>query len=218
MSNPLIRFVVTGFALAVAMFASTAAHAQHTMPGSMSETFKKSCTSQIPNLPVAVDRGFLIGTTTAPAYLVGLSHATGQATCADYTWIKGWFGFFGLVTPFAGWPAITTSAWDCNHSTVDYGVYVKWGASWTYLGGGLLYGKLVNGVCTHAAANFPQQAGSVDSVFMPNSSVPWVFAPTEFRVATRVWNHDDPTIGHPGNVCGGNVNCWWLGMYTFAGN
>jgi hypothetical protein len=54
---------------------------------------------------------------------------------------------FHAVRPGVGGPSITSSAFDCNHSTIEYAVYIGFGNSWRYWGGGLMFGKRSNGTC-----------------------------------------------------------------------
>ena len=131
-----------------------------------------------------------------------------QSECANF----GWAGFsvrtgpFTVTPTFSG-PNINTSAWDCNHSSVTYGLY-RWNRVtnlWSFVGGGVMYGNLAGGVCGHSVNNFPSQASwgrdSLTSYSTPNIS--------RFRIAVQSWSHNDTNIGHPGNLCADRVDCLW---------
>jgi hypothetical protein len=176
------------------------------------EALLRSCASAIPGLPINVDMGYGAG---FPLEVIAPSFAVGNENCFDFTWIGGWFWFTMLFDPEWGGPPITSSAFDCNHSTIEYAVYLGSGNSWQYWGGGLMYGKRSNGTCMYSASNPPQQPGN-DTIGYANPAFFWQPAYTEFRVAVRSWSHNDPRFGHPGNLCSG-LSCYWPTKLLLSG-
>jgi hypothetical protein len=127
-----------------------------------------------------------------------------QSVCWNFGWaeINAPAAPFTVIPEFAG-PNITSSGWDCNHSTVFYGIYgqTSWG-QWVYLRGGLMYGNLANGACGHAVSNFPSQAS-----WARNQWTQW--GGGKFRIGMASWSHDDPAIGHHNDFCADPKNCYW---------
>jgi hypothetical protein len=212
--NTLSRFrsvcLIIAAAVVVWRITGPSSAVAHTMPGAGDDPLRSSCVSQIPSLPIDVDVGYAYG---FPLEITAPSVSNGQQTCRDFTWIGGFFYFFGDFDPEWGATPITSSAWDCNHSSIEYAVYTGYDSSWRYWGGGLMYGKLSDGKCTYSVTNFPQQPGS-NTIDLSNGALLPIY--TEFRVAIRSWSHNDRSFGHPGNLCSGS-NCYWPTKLLFIG-
>lgn len=162
---------------------------------------RESCTARLDEL--SVDAEIAAGSTLAEVSVE--SHALGALDCADFAWVRGFVEGAALIEP--GWSGPDReTAWDCNHSSLEYGVYRRLSGDWEYVGGGLAYGKLDRGSCLHSVDNFPVQAGS-DSVLVHAANAAET-APTEVRVALRAWTHNDPDYGHTGEDCD-SPNCFW---------
>lgn len=200
-----MRKTVLTLAISGVLLHVSTARAQHEMPGSGGVALRSSCAAQMNNLPVDVDLPYSFGW---PQVVTAPSFASGEQSCLDFTWVRKFFYYQNLIDPEFGGPAITNSGWDCNHSSVEYGVYRRVGSTWSYVGGGLMYGALKNGQCTYSVSNFPQQPGT-DTVFPLNvCGNPGFPCWTEIRVGIRTWSHNDRALGHPGNQCSG-TSCWW---------
>lgn len=142
--------------------------------------------------------------------------------CAWFTW----YGRPLLSRPnnnvFVGYngPDRSSSAWDCSHTVVVYGVFKRFGsAAWQLVAMGFVHGKLENGQCTHsysAAQHF------LSLTWLRNGeagNAPWVsvYGGTpqgnqnqqvgEIRVATYTWVHND-SMHPPSNVCRSD-NCYF---------
>ncbi len=189
-----IALSVVGTALAAA---PAAADPHHPLSG---EELLESCAGEM-NSSLPVDVTLPSGSSST---LVGSYNNSGQSAC----WNFGWAEFdapaaaFTVAPEFAG-PNINSSAWDCNHSLVTYGIYGQTSSGqWVYLRGGLMYGKLSNGVCGYDVNNFPSQAS-----WGANSWKQW--GGGKFRIGTRSWSHDDPQLGHHHDSCDDLANCVW---------
>jgi hypothetical protein len=162
---------------------------------------RASCASRLNDL--AVDAEIAPGENHAEIAVE--SHAVGDADCADFAWIRGFAPGAALIEPAWGGPDRETE-WDCNHSSLEYGVYRRGGGDWQYVGGGLAYGNLDDGSCGYSVDNFPEQYGS-DSVLVQGDPAVEI-EPIEVRVAVRAWTHNDPAYGHSGNDCA-SMSCYW---------
>jgi hypothetical protein len=162
---------------------------------------RESCTAHLDEL--TVDAEIAAGSVHAEVSVE--SHAVGALDCADYAWVRAYVGGAALIEPGWGGPDRAT-AWDCNHSSLEYGVYRRLSGGWEYVGGALAFGKLEGDSCHHSVKNFPAQPGS-DSVFVQAASADSTTG-TEVRVAVRAWTHNDPDYGHTGDECD-TPNCFW---------
>jgi len=195
--GPVIASVAAA-ALMTAPAAPASAHDPH--HPETGEELLASCADELDRgLPVDVNlpRG-------ASALDIPSFNDAAQSQC----WNFGWAEYYEpdtipfTVAPAWAGPNINFTAWDCNHSSIHYGIYgqTSWG-QWVYLRGGLMYGKLVGGVCRYSVSNFPAQPWGQDS---------WrQWAGGRFRIGLRSWNHDDPALGHTHDLCPDPVNCVW---------
>ncbi|WP_159397900.1 hypothetical protein [Sorangium cellulosum] len=133
-----------------------------------------------------------------------------ESACAGYTWIK----FFNTSNDKVMRPQyglnVNSSAWDCNHTALTWGLYMRvmasWGqvTPWTFVNGGNMFGSLVSGTCTYDPENIPHGAGGTSSNVISSSVFgTWI----EYRLAVKAWQHDDVAFGHPGTWCGGLPQC-----------
>jgi hypothetical protein len=164
------------------------------------EELLQQCASQMADLPVDVTLPSASSSTLVPSFQV-----TGEEfACWSFGWaeIDAPSAPLTVIPEFAG-PNITSSGWDCNHSSFFYGIYGQTSiGTWVYLRGGLGYGKLANGQCGHDVNNPPSQASWGD-----NSQRQW--GGGKFRIGVQSWNHNDPNFGHPNPLCGTATNCYW---------
>lgn len=200
-----VKFVVVQ-ALVLAVPMLCLAREAHAHSVDMSD-LPEGCLSQLRSgtLPIHNDFGTLSWHDST--YAVSGHNVSG---CAGYTWIK----FYNtsndkVMRPKYG-ENVNSSAWDCNHTALTWGLYARvmaaWGqvTPWDFVNGGNMYGNLVSGTCTYDPENFPHGAGStsgnVISSFAPGT---WI----EYRLAVKAWQHDDVDLGHPGTWCGGLSEC-----------
>lgn len=164
----------------------------------------EGCLASVRNgsLPVDEQLGIVSGDVrvTLPGYT--------DEGCLGYTWAE-FYGLFDrtrIIKPSYG-INVSTSEWDCNHTSLTFGVYKKVtiplpiGGSlttWTFVGGGQMYGLLVNGTCTYDPENFPHGLGTKTLTLTTGGT---------YRVATKSWQHDDVDLGHPGTACDGEDMC-----------
>ena len=196
------RFVVLTLALAgLALATPAAAHPgddpHHPVTG---EELLESCAAEMANLPVdVVLPGAGNHSTLIPSF-----HDGNQSQCWNFGWAEydAPAAVFTVTPEFAG-PNITSNGWDCNHSSLYYGIYgqTSWG-QWVYLRGGLMYGQLTGNTCKYSVENFPSQAS-----WAQNSWSQW--GGGKFRIGTRSWSHDDPALGHQHNLCADPFECVW---------
>jgi hypothetical protein len=121
--------------------------------------------------------------------------------CWGFTWFRSNTANIGPIyfsaRMYWNGPNIATSAWDCNHSTITYGVFTQPGGpgtTVTWVGGGSMFGQLVGGTCTYKVSNPPGGWGT-DYVRVTGSQY------QDYWIAVQQWAHNDPNIGHPGNLC-----------------
>ncbi len=160
---------------------------------------RESCATLLSDLELSYDFGTVLSSDVTID-----SHASGLPDCADFAWAGGVLQGSALVSPAWAGPPLTTSAWDCNHSSLEYAVYRRSGAGWQYVDGALAYGALsTEGVCGHSVNNPPRQDGHDETTVMADSD-----AATEVRVGLRAWSHNDPALGHSGADCE-TLSCYW---------
>jgi hypothetical protein len=176
---------------------------QHTVTDGDDSTagLRASCASRLNEL--GVDAEIAPGSDHAEVSVE--SHAIGDPECADFAWVRGFVNGAALIEPEWSGPDRNTD-WDCNHSSLEFGVYRRLPSGWEYVGGGLAYGNLEDGACSYSVDNFPIQTGS-DSVVVQGDRATEV-APIEVRVAIRAWTHNDPAYGHSGKDCD-SLSCFW---------
>ncbi len=161
--------------------------------------FRRACALELDLL--GVDRD--LGATRGPLEVDVENRASGLEACSDFAWVGGLVSVAALLEPQWAGPNIASAPWDCNHSTLEYGVYRNARGQWQYLGGGLAYGELAtDGTCQHSVDNFPTHSGSDEMLALA------VDDPTEVRVALRAWSHNDTAMGHPGDECA-SPSCYW---------
>jgi hypothetical protein len=164
------------------------------------EGLLESCAAELNNfLPVDV----ILPAGRASSTLVPSYNDANQSACWNFGWAEydAPAAVFTVTPEFAG-PNINFSDWDCNHSSVYYGIYgqTSWG-QWVYLRGGLMYGKRSGNQCRYSVRNFPAQTWGQDS---------WSqWGGGKFRIGLRSWSHDDRSIGHTHDLCSDPVNCVW---------
>src|SRR5712691_8910211 len=92
----------------------------------------------------------------APAAVAASSIDLG---CSGYTYVKvkGMYDTLTIKPVFAG-VNVNTSAWDCNHTAMNYSVYNNVNGAYTKVGGGVLFGTLdASGTCIHDISSFASQ-------------------------------------------------------------
>lgn len=143
-------------------------------------------------------------------------------TCGDFTWFKRPLynrPYNNVFIEFGG-PNIVTSPWDCQHSTLTFGVYKRFtNGPWQLISLGYIYGKMENGKCTHSysAANASPSTWHTETGEQGGAPYVSVYGGAveagttvvgEIRIATSSSAHDDPALGHPGTLCG-SANCYY---------
>jgi hypothetical protein len=160
---------------------------------------RESCATLLSDLELSYDFG-----TVQNSDVTIDSHASGLPDCADFAWARGALQGSARVSPAWAGPALTTSAWDCNHSSLEYAVYRLSSAGWQYVDGALAYGALsAQGVCGYSVNNAPRQDGHDETIVLAEPD-----ATTEVRVGLRAWSHNDPALGHSGSDCE-TLSCYW---------
>ena len=117
--------------------------------------------------------------------------------------------------------------WDCNHSTIEYGVFATTsvflptsfrllsGFNFTefflqrqLIGGGQLFGWLVGNDCIYKVTD-PLNVYTFPSGW--GREVQATTATTGLLIAVQSWSHNDPDIGHTGTDCAlrADRSCWW---------
>jgi hypothetical protein len=184
--------------------AAPAGHAAHLAAGDphhpFGEDLLKVCADEMNRSAFRIDQ---VLPSTTSSTMVSTRSDRSRSTCWNFGWSEVTVPAteFTVYPQFSG-PDINFSLWDCNHSSMLYGIYGQASnGAWVYLRGGLGYGNLANNSCYHDVANFPAQTWGA------NFQTQW--GGGKFRIGTQVWSHDDPNFGHPHNLCADPVNCWW---------
>jgi hypothetical protein len=172
---------------------------------------KTTCASQIASLPIDV-----IVPTDRYDVIVHPRNPGGEdvGTCANYSWVK----IVGKVSSASiKWNGrTTTSAYDCSHSTMTWGLYQKYGSNWSWVGGGGSYGKMPGNVdggpCNYDMSGVPHGWGAFTTTTGGSSS-----SVVEYRMAFKLWSHDDESIGHA-SYCADPINCFWPLHLTLGGS
>jgi hypothetical protein len=135
----------------------------------------------------------------------------GGDLCSGYTWtqITGAMDSLTLAA-FYGGPDINRfsddqNAWDCNHSSMEYAVFVKRDGVFKMEAYGDLFGKYANNHCSHDGSASPSVGSFIAHVFHAG----------DVRVAFRSWQHNDMSIGHTGTYCG-DLSCWWPSVLVWS--
>lgn len=163
------------------------------------EDLLKSCAPMMGSLPVDITLPSASSANLVPSFEI----TPGTTECLRF----GWADFnapaapFNVIPEFAG-PNVLTSDWDCNHTSLMYGIYGQTSlGTWVYLRGGLGYGKRSGSNCGHSVNNFPAQPWGADSQKQWGGG--------RFRIGTMTWTHNDRRFAHPGNLCSHPENCYW---------
>lgn len=159
----------------------------------------------------------------------GPSTHSGQypESCLDYTLFSaplraqhGPDGFFVYVS-YNG-ENVTTSAFDCQHTTLTYAVLVRPAGedSFSLASFAQIFGVLENGMCSHgisAAMSLPSEVHT----HLPYGAnglvtlIPGWAGDGEVRIMASSWAHNDPAIGHPGNLsCAPDTSCYYGASVT----
>jgi hypothetical protein len=233
--------IFAGVIAVAAAFTPAIADAQtHFLPSA--QDVLRSCATALNNgelpvdlhLPRAVPNSLPKGAKALREFLVPLlrqpDHAQEALTCSNFGWADIAASRFGTVTIAPDWaaPSFASSAphlqgWDCNHSTIQYGVFsrpvvffpsffrhlglespIPLG-SWTFIGGGQLWGWPDTDECTHAVTD-PLHRYTVPSGWGRNQED--TTAAIGLRIGVISWSHNDPALGHSGNECA-DTECWW---------
>lgn len=230
-SSPLKRYRPIPLRL-VAMgciFFGTRAEA-HEASGALGDhqDFLQACLAESPRLPVDVyassaTRAEDAEWTAAPSYY----NSSGGEDCSDYAFVDvPIYGNMNYIWMDFRGPDIDSSAWDCNHSAVRYGVFVKiHNGAWELVAFGYTHGDLQNGDCQYGTSG-PLGFGSEFHYESPHSaSGPRVtvyggHGPAgrhqfvgRARVMIYSWAHNDPNLGHPGTLCSSD-NCYYGAWVT----
>ena len=190
-------FTIALIVLGTALTAAPAAADPHHPDGG--EALLAACAAEMnndANFPVDVTLPSASSSTLVPSF-------DSSRACTKFGWAEfdAPAAAFTVIPDFAG-PNIATNEWDCNHSSVYYGIYGRTSSGrWVYLRGGLMYGKLAGGQCGYSVTNFPAQPWGA------NSWKQW--GGGKFRIATQTWSHDDPALAHQHNLCSDLKNCYW---------
>ncbi|HTM44178.1 MAG TPA: hypothetical protein VL137_04440 [Polyangiaceae bacterium] len=177
---------------------------QQTQPDASVPELRASCAPLLSEIEPVQRMEGMDGSALSGEVIVA-SSASERGDCSDYGWIRGSLSGAVVIEPEWDGPKLTTSAWDCSHSTLEYGVYLQSAGRWQYVGGALAFGELSEaGVCRHSVENFPRSEGSDSAVVFAQAGA----AATEMRVGVRAWSHNDPAMGHPGHDCE-ELNCYW---------
>jgi hypothetical protein len=148
----------------------------------------------------------------------GQSFASGSdVSCSEFTWFKR--PLFNRpnnnVSVSWGGPNFTTAG-QCDHTTVVYGVFKKFssGGGWSLISLGMIYGEIQSGKCTYsytAAGTIPSRWHIEEGEY---GMAPWTsvyggnqnqgFTEVgEIRVAVYSWAHN-----HSGTLCS-EANCYY---------
>lgn len=135
---------------------------------------------------------------------VGVAAKPQNDLCDSYSWVwlPGRYGFVTFEALYTG-PDIVSfddkqNAWDCSHSSVEYGVYALLpNGNYQLVQYANLFGNYVNGQCRHDGTGFA-------SIGAPTASL---YNGLHTKVAIKSWQHNDPAIGHTGAYCD-DLNCW----------
>lgn len=130
-----------------------------------------------------------------------------------YAWITGTAtGWLGVAVDIAFPPA--QNAWDCSHSIVSYGLWIRATRSdpWTHWGSGTFYGFWKDGLgcyLNNGPENTLKDGSTVTEFGAPGGGL--VF---EYLVGAKKWAHNDPSLGHSGRCK--EVNCYFGGKIRIA--
>jgi hypothetical protein len=137
--------------------------------------------------------------------------------CFNLVWFSAHSFFFAQVTPV--WNGITIdvsrgqvqAGWDCNHSSITYGVFRKnLSLPWEYVGGAELHGEIVDGVCRYTSTAFASWGPTTMNIPVPNFA--W-----EYRIGIMAWSHNDPALSHMGTDCS-TLSCYWPSTLNIFGS
>jgi hypothetical protein len=167
------------------------------------------CASQINSLPVDVNfPQYRNNTFIHPRFPGGEANNT----CTDFTWVKVKGKVTAATIRWAG--RKTTSAHNCAHSTMSWGLYKKASdGSFSLIGGGSSYGTMPQGEggsCLYNMQSPTRDWGSFSALTNTNSTA-------EYRIAFNAWSHDDPNLGHVADDCADPISCFWPIDVTIGG-
>lgn len=145
---------------------------------------------------------------------------TSTDSCATMNWVRvmgqptnGNVVSFNLK--YAGRTTVA-SAWDCQHSSVVWGLFRKSDLGvWQFRAGSRLHGSYANGECSYQPpGGFLGDWGSLSF----NDDVTGMARPIEYRAAFVAWSHDDPLFGHTVSYCDHPTDCYWPMEFNIVGN
>jgi hypothetical protein len=210
-----MRASLSLLALSMILGCGESAESVRGVPGSQSQSvavgnaLRELCGPSLSALPVDAE----LGDGERTVDVVVASHASGAEDCSDYAWARGSIEVAALVEPVWAGPEQRASAWDCNHSTLEYAVYRRRGEGFEYAGGGLAFGSGDGaGGCTYSVSNPPAQLGTDSATVLAGGGDQL----TEVRVGVRAWSHNDPAMGHAGHECAG-TSCYWPVLLKWRG-
>lgn len=202
----------------------------HEVSGTLGDhqDFLQGCLTEYPRLPIdfSIDSATQVEDaewTLAPSY----HSSSGGEDCLDYAFVDvPLYGNLNHIWMEFGGPDIDSSAWDCNHSAVRYGVFVTdYSGVWELVAFGYTHGNLENGDCRYGRPG-PLGFGSAFHYESPHSATgPLVtvyggHGPAErhqfvgkARVMIYSWAHNDTNLAHPGNLCSSD-NCYYGAWVT----
>lgn len=197
-----IRFFTTAATvLSASALTTTPAYAHDDEPivsgGGLYEDLIKSCADELEAgaLPLT---GWLSSGSEFSIWPRAHRDDVAPVACADFTWLKMRVTSSYFTFEVEGVDRDAANDWDCNHSTVSFGLYHEEAdGHFTWTGGGSFYGNWENGACSYTTSGFPSgttQWGNPIAGKPTNAS-------GEYRVAFYQWAHNDPGIGHPTDYC-----------------
>jgi len=170
-------------------------------PPQNNASFLADCSAGLNSQQISVQRT-VVSSFQRLIGVLGPAHATGNPSfaCGDMTFVKAAGPYDSITfTPLYHGPNVTSSAHDCEQTAVAYAVYNKDSAGTYHLHtNGMLFGKLLNGVCTHDAsfASFGPSSVTIDGLTRDP-----VFSFTSLT-------EQNGTFSQPGPLCSTH-NCWF---------
>jgi hypothetical protein len=184
------------------LFGSEAANAQadpHRLSGD--ELLRTTCLDRLNSGTIAFDRTIALGTTRTGTHLDPKPQSD---PCDGYSWVRlaPSHGFVQFHAAYNG-PDInrfsdSQNEWDCEHSNVEYAVYVWVNNRYQRAYYANLYGRYANGHCYHDGSGFASVGNPVSSFY--SATVP--------VVAIKSWQHNAADFEHTTTYCTGD-NCYW---------
>ena len=168
-----------------------------------------SCADELSNSYIPIHRGIPAGQLAAiiPPWFTGAGQVAESVleTCAGFNWVRVFGGPDLTVSIFPEPTYLPVNEGDCDHSSLAWALYAQTtSGEWVMAGGGGLLGDWENERCVWNNNQILPNAewgNNIVTNTVPNSN-------GQYRVAFRVWQHNDESVGHSFNYCSDPESCY----------